>query len=82
MKKAGRQVNDGLFLRQGGDFLNSRLSVSIQENMGKFSKGQKRIAEYILNHYGDVAFMTAARLGKETNVFCQRFVSLQPFAVR
>ena len=48
--------------------MNSRLSNHIQENMGQFSKGQKRIAEYILNHYGDVAFMTAARLGKEVNV--------------
>ena len=41
---------------------------TIQENMGSFSKGQKRIAGYILSDYDKAAFMTAGRLGKLVNV--------------
>ena len=33
-----------------------------------FSKGQRRIAEYILNSYDDAAFMTAAKLGERVGV--------------
>jgi DNA-binding MurR/RpiR family transcriptional regulator len=33
-----------------------------------FSKGQRRIAEYIFNSYDDAAFMTAAKLGKRVGV--------------
>lgn len=40
----------------------------IQENMSGFSKGQKLIANYILNYYDKAAFMTASRLGKTVNV--------------
>jgi len=40
----------------------------IQEAYGKFSKGQKRIADYIVNSYDDAAFMTAAKLGEATGV--------------
>jgi len=40
----------------------------IQENMGEFSKGQKRIAGYILSDYDKAAFMTASKLGKLVNV--------------
>lgn len=36
---------------------------TIQENMAGFSKGQKRIAAYILSDYDKAAFMTASRLG-------------------
>ena len=36
---------------------------TIQENMAGFSKGQKRIATYILSDYDKAAFMTASRLG-------------------
>ena len=31
--------------------------------MASFSKGQKRIAQYILEHYDKAAFMTASKLG-------------------
>ncbi|MEG0894553.1 MAG: MurR/RpiR family transcriptional regulator [Oscillospiraceae bacterium] len=40
----------------------------IQSRMSTFSKGQKRIAEYILNHYDHAAYMTAAKLGAATDV--------------
>ena len=36
--------------------------------MNTFSKGQKRIANYILESYDKAAFMTASRLGKRVNV--------------
>ena len=36
----------------------------IQSNMGTYSKGQKRIANYILENYDKAAFMTASRLGR------------------
>lgn len=40
----------------------------IQEGMDDFSKGQKLIASYIVNHYDKAAFMTAARLGEIVGV--------------
>jgi DNA-binding MurR/RpiR family transcriptional regulator len=40
----------------------------IQSSMTEFSKGQKLIANYILNHYDKAAFMTAARLGSVVGV--------------
>ena len=36
----------------------------IQNNFNYLSKGQKRIAEFIINDYDKAAFMTAARLGE------------------
>ena len=41
---------------------------TIQANMPRFSKGQKRIAAYILSDYDKAAFMTASRLGELTGV--------------
>lgn len=40
----------------------------ISNNMSGFSKGQKLIANYILNFYDKAAFMTASRLGKTVHV--------------
>lgn len=40
----------------------------MQENMHQFSKGQKLIANYIINHYDKAAFMTAAKLGEVVGV--------------
>lgn len=42
--------------------------TAIQEQMSGFSKGQKRIGNFILNNYDKAAFMTASRLGKMVNV--------------
>lgn len=40
----------------------------IEENMDGFSKGQRQIARYLLEHYDKAAYMTAARLGHEVSV--------------
>ena len=41
---------------------------TIEKNMNSFSKGQKRIASYILENYDKAAFMTASKLGKLVGV--------------
>lgn len=41
---------------------------TIECEMEHFSKGQKRIAAYILENYGKAAFMTASKLGKLVGV--------------
>ena len=41
---------------------------TIQSQMNGFSKGQKRIAAYILENYDKAAFMTANKLGKTAQV--------------
>lgn len=48
--------------------MNRDILTVIQENMSTFSKGQKRIANYILESYDKAAFMTASKLGKTVNV--------------
>ncbi|HOM01769.1 MAG TPA: MurR/RpiR family transcriptional regulator [Acetivibrio sp.] len=40
----------------------------IQAGMQDFSKGQKLIANFIINHYDKAAYMTAAKLGEEVGV--------------
>ena len=44
------------------------LLARINQTGRKLSKGQKRIAEYIVNHYDKAAFMTASKLGKAAGV--------------
>ena len=41
---------------------------TIEANMPRFSKGQKRIAAYILSDYDKAAFMTASKLGELAGV--------------
>ncbi|HAE92731.1 MurR/RpiR family transcriptional regulator [Tissierella praeacuta] len=41
---------------------------NIQNNFNNLSKGQKLIAEFIINNYDKAAFMTAASLGETVNV--------------
>ena len=48
--------------------MNRDILALIQENMHTFSKGQKRIASFILESYDKAAFMTASKLGKKVNV--------------
>ena len=43
--------------------MNGDLLKAIENKMPKFSKGQRLIAAYILEHYDKAAYMTAARLG-------------------
>lgn len=44
------------------------LFVQIRDNMGNLSKGHKKIAEYILEHYEKAAYATAAKLGTTVGV--------------
>ena len=56
--------------------MNNLLTVRIQDKMTSFSKGQRLIAKYILEHYDKVAFMTAARLGATVGgerIYCGAF---------
>jgi len=39
-----------------------------QEKYDEFSKGQRRIAQYIMESYDKAAFMTANKLGKTVGV--------------
>lgn len=48
--------------------MNHDILALIQENMHTFSKGQKRIANFILESYDKAAFMTASRLGNTVGV--------------
>ncbi|MBR3943216.1 MAG: MurR/RpiR family transcriptional regulator [Clostridia bacterium] len=47
---------------------NENLLTVIEERYSKYSKGQKKIADFILNQYDKAAFMTASKLGKEVGV--------------
>lgn len=48
--------------------MNGDILTQIQDNMSSFSKGQKRIASFILDSYDKAAFMTASKLGQTVNV--------------
>lgn len=54
--------------KKGMKDLNTDLLETIRERIPQFSKGQKRIAEYIINHYDKAAYMTAVKLGEEVGV--------------
>ena len=47
---------------------NTTLMGLMDAHAPKFSKGQRRIADYITHHYDEAAFMTAAKLGEEVGV--------------
>ena len=48
--------------------MSKNVLYTIRANMNTFSKGQKRIAQYILDNYDKAAFMTANRLGRTVQV--------------
>lgn len=48
--------------------MNTNLFSVISSNVTEFSKGHRRIAEYILSHYDKAAFMTASKLGDSVGV--------------
>ena len=48
--------------------MNENVLQTIRAGMDTFSKGQKRIAAFILDNYDRAAFMTAARLGETASV--------------
>jgi DNA-binding MurR/RpiR family transcriptional regulator len=48
--------------------MNTDILAILQEKYSDFSKGQRRIAQYITDSYDKAAFMTANRLGKTVGV--------------
>lgn len=48
--------------------MKASLTALIHAHEGQFSKGQRRIAAFISEHYDEAAFMTAFRLGEEVGV--------------
>lgn len=48
--------------------MNGDLLKTIEEKMSSFSKGQKLIATYILEHYEKAAYLTASKMGKIVGV--------------
>ena len=44
------------------------IMAALQANASVFSKGQRRIAQYIMEEYNKAAFMTAAKLGQTVGV--------------
>ena len=48
--------------------MNRNLMSNIKSNFNSFSKGQKRIAQFIIDHYDKAAFMTAAKIGERVDV--------------
>ena len=48
--------------------MKQNLLHQLQERMSSFSKGQRQIASYILEHYDRAAYMTASKLGAVVNV--------------
>lgn len=48
--------------------MNRDLLKTVEEGMSSFSKGQRRIAEYILAHYDKAAYLTASRLSSIVGV--------------
>ena len=48
--------------------MNSDLMSKIKNNFHKFSKGQKLIAQFIIEHYDKAAFMTAAKIADRVDV--------------
>lgn len=47
---------------------NMNLLQRIENKSSSFSKGQKRLAEYITNNFDTAAYLTASKLGKEAGV--------------
>ncbi len=47
---------------------NGSLFSRINSQYQSMSKGQKRLADFVMKHYDQAVFMTAAKLGKQVNV--------------
>ena len=48
--------------------MSANISKRIESSYSKFSKGQRKIASFILNEYDKAAYMTAAKLGRHVGV--------------
>lgn len=56
------------WLKQRGIFMKRDLLMTIRNQMPTFSKGQKLIANFVLEHYEKAAYMTASKLGSLVGV--------------
>ena len=56
-------IKDGKTMSDAVDLLKT-----IQSSFYKLSKGQKSIAQYLMNNYDKAAFMTAAKLGEKVGI--------------
>ena len=54
---------------------NNDLIEVIKEHFYEFSKGQKLIGQFIVDHYDKAAFMTAAKIGNTVDVSCLLYTS-------
>ena len=52
------------------------LMNKIQNNLSTFSKGQRLIAKYIIEHYDKAAFLTASKLGSTVGVINALIVAI------
>lgn len=57
-----------LSAQEGSSAVKTNLITHIMDRHAGFSKGQKRIGRYILEHYDAAAFMTALHLGETVGV--------------
>ena len=48
--------------------MSTDLLGELKQRYNQFSKSQRRIADYILEHYSKAAYLTAARLGQQAQV--------------
>ena len=48
--------------------MNNNVLNQIEQAFDSYSKGQKKIAQFILDQYDKAAFMTASKLGQEVGV--------------
>ena len=46
----------------------NELLARIEDRQGQFSKGQKRLADYVVENYDKAVFLTAAKLGEVVGV--------------
>ncbi len=53
---------------KGKDKMKPDLLSELQQKMPEFSKGQKKIAAYLIEHFDKAAYITASKLGKATGV--------------
>lgn len=64
LRRGGRPASR----KRGVSRLSQSVLTQLREGMRGFSKGQKRIAAYVIEHYDKAAFMTAAALGDAVGV--------------
>ena len=67
MKETEKRLAKSNSRKEKGSMKNDLLDI-IRTRMPGFSKGQRAIADYILENYDKAAFLTASRLGELTNV--------------